>query len=56
MRISKDASKDWPWPAPQDDGAAKHIIPGTRLPDVARDGSHALRLAARVMSMLQEPL
>lgn len=28
----------------------------SRLPDVARDGSHALRLAARVMSMLQEPL
>lgn len=26
---------EWPWPAPKDDGAAKHIIPGTRLPDVA---------------------
>jgi hypothetical protein len=26
-----------------------------RLPDVAHDASHALRLAARVLSMLQEP-
>lgn len=26
---------EWPWPAPVDDGAAKHIIAGTRLPDVA---------------------
>lgn len=25
----------WPWPAPLEDGTAKHIIPGTRLPDVA---------------------
>jgi peroxiredoxin len=25
----------WPWPAPDDDGAAKHLIAGTRLPDVA---------------------
>lgn len=24
-----------PWPIPVDDGAAKHLIPGTRLPDVA---------------------
>jgi peroxiredoxin len=28
-------TKPWPWPAPEDDGAAKHIIAGTRLPDVA---------------------
>ena len=28
-------AKEWPWPAPVDDGAAQHIIPGTRLPDVA---------------------
>ena len=27
--------KNWPWPAPENDGAAKHIIAGTRLPDVA---------------------
>jgi len=26
---------DWPWPAPIDDGAAKHLIAGTRLPDIA---------------------
>ncbi|MGL4396262.1 MAG: peroxiredoxin, partial [Hyphomicrobium sp.] len=25
----------WPWPQPIDDGAARHILPGTRLPDVA---------------------
>jgi peroxiredoxin len=25
----------WPWPAPKDDGAAKHLIAGTRLPDCA---------------------
>ena len=25
----------WPWPHPVDDGAAKHLIAGTRLPDVA---------------------
>lgn len=28
-------TKPWSWPAPQDDGAASHLIPGTRLPDVA---------------------
>ena len=27
--------KNWAWPAPENDGAAKHIIAGTRLPDVA---------------------
>ncbi len=25
----------WSWPEPKDDGAAKHLIAGTRLPDVA---------------------
>jgi len=25
----------WPWPSPSDDGDAKHLIPGTRLPDVS---------------------
>lgn len=25
----------WPWPAPKDDGGARHVTPGTRLPDVA---------------------
>ncbi|MGQ0457475.1 MAG: peroxiredoxin [Hyphomicrobium sp.] len=28
-------TKTWPWPAPKEDGAAKHLIAGTRLPDVA---------------------
>ena len=28
-------TQHWPHPAPQDDGAAKHLIAGTRLPDVA---------------------
>lgn len=27
--------KSWPWPAPVDDGGTKHLIAGTRLPDVA---------------------
>jgi len=26
---------NWPWPSPVDDGTAKHLIAGTRLPDVA---------------------
>lgn len=33
--MSSKSKSDWPWPAPKSDGAAKHIIPGTRLPDVA---------------------
>lgn len=28
-------AQDWPWPQPTDDGAALHLLPGTRLPDVA---------------------
>lgn len=24
----------WPWPAPQEDGAADHLLPGTPLPDI----------------------
>ena len=32
-------SKSWPWPAPNDDGAAKHLIAGTRLPDVALEAT-----------------
>ena len=32
---SGQIGRRWPWPAPTDDGAAKHIIAGTRLPDVA---------------------
>ncbi len=30
----------WPWPAPVDDGAARHLIAGTRLPDVALVATH----------------
>jgi peroxiredoxin len=30
-----DADDHWPWPAPIDDGGAKHIIAGTRLPDIS---------------------
>ena len=30
----------WPWPAPQDDGASKYLMPGTRLPDVALEATH----------------
>jgi peroxiredoxin len=29
------STENWPWPAPADDGGAKHLIAGTRLPDVA---------------------
>lgn len=32
--------KKWPWPAPEDDGGARHIIAGTRLPDVALTATH----------------
>ena len=30
----------WPWPAQENDGAAKHLIAGTRLPDVALVATH----------------
>jgi peroxiredoxin len=33
-------SGTWPWPAPVDDGAADHLIAGTRLPDVALIATH----------------
>lgn len=29
----------WPWPAPEDDGAAVHIVAGTRLPAIALPSS-----------------
>jgi peroxiredoxin len=35
-------SAPWPWPAPDDDGGARHLVPGLELPDVplsATDGS-----------------
>lgn len=35
MSGPKAMKSDWPWPAPKDDGGAKHLIAGTRLPDVA---------------------
>lgn len=34
------ALKDWPWPAPLNDRAAKHLIAGTRLPDIALPATH----------------
>lgn len=40
-------STNWPWPAPADDGAAAHLVPGRPLPDLAvplTDG-RSLRLA-----------
>ncbi len=46
-------SKAWPWPAPKDDGAAKHLIAGTRLPDVALE---ATRGAAVNLARFQEGL
>lgn len=41
----------WPWPAPKNDGGAKHIIPGTRLPDMALP---ATRGAAVNLARFQE--
>ncbi len=41
----------WPWPAPKDDGAAKHLIAGTRLPDIALT---ATRGAAVNLARFQE--
>jgi peroxiredoxin len=35
MSQTSKTNDAWPWPAPVDDGAAKHIIAGTRLPDVS---------------------
>ncbi|HVZ04529.1 peroxiredoxin [Hyphomicrobium sp.] len=35
MSSDQTQAADWPWPAPVDDGCAKHLIAGTRLPDVA---------------------
>ncbi len=32
-------ASDWPWPAPNDDGAADHLQPGTRLPDLELDAT-----------------
>mgnify|MGYP001290628948 CR=1 FL=1 len=34
-KVTKSNLTKWPWPVSEDDGAARHIIPGTRLPDVA---------------------
>ncbi len=31
----------WPWPEPKNDGAAKHLIAGTRLPDLALPATFA---------------
>ena len=42
---------NWPWPAPKDDGAAKHLIAGTRLPDVVLE---ATRGAAVNLARFQE--
>lgn len=35
MPDKQEANDQWPWPAPIDDEGAKHLIAGTRLPDVA---------------------
>jgi peroxiredoxin len=32
-------SSPWPWPAPTDDGAADHLVPGTPLPQIALPSS-----------------
>lgn len=30
---------DWPWPAPEDDGGARHLVPGLPLPGMALPAS-----------------
>lgn len=50
-KANSQASLDWPWPAPKDDGGAKHLIAGTRLPDVALE---ATRGAAVNLARFQE--
>jgi len=50
MPESKDPAM-WPWPAPADDGRARHLIAGTRLPDVAL---HATRGAPVNLARYQE--
>ncbi len=32
-------AEPWPWPAPADDGAAVHLVAGTRLPTIALPSS-----------------
>jgi peroxiredoxin len=49
--MSKSEDKSWPWPGPADDGGAKHILAGTRLPDVALE---ATRGAAVNLARFQE--
>lgn len=49
--MSKTKDIAWPWPAPEDDGAAQHILAGTRLPDVALE---ATRGAAVNLARFQE--
>ena len=47
----KEKDKSWPWPVPIDDGAARHLTAGTRLPDVALE---ATRGAAVNLARYQE--
>ncbi|MEQ1716731.1 MAG: peroxiredoxin [Hyphomicrobium sp.] len=49
--MSKTKDTAWPWPAPVNDGAVKHILAGTRLPDVALE---ATRGAAVNLARFQE--
>lgn len=35
MATGSGAMTEWPWPAPQDDGGASHLLPGTPLPVLA---------------------
>lgn len=34
----------WPWPAPKDDGAAAHLVAGTRLPAIALPSSAGIAI------------
>lgn len=33
--MSTPAPSAWPWPAPVDDGGARHLVPGLAMPDIA---------------------
>jgi peroxiredoxin len=37
----------WPWPAPTDDGAAKHLVPGLQMPDVTLAATNGSMVSLR---------
>lgn len=41
---------DWPWPAPQDDGAADHLVAGLQLPAIALASSAGVPIDVSVVT------